>query len=162
MPACTFFGHRDCPESIKPKLRLTLVDLIERLHVHQFYVGCQGAFDALAVSVLQELSEKYPYIHYEIVLEQLPGKCKSFHTLDFSHTVFPEELENVPPRWAIARRNEWMLKHSDYVIAYVSHSWGSAAQIIKKTIHQKKVLLNLAPQPDKAAAHSASDFQGIS
>ena len=29
MSACTFFGHRDCPSSIKPKLRDVLIDLIE-------------------------------------------------------------------------------------------------------------------------------------
>ena len=27
--ACTFFGHRDCPSSIKPKLCEVLIDLIE-------------------------------------------------------------------------------------------------------------------------------------
>ena len=27
--ACTFFGHSDCPSSIKPKLREVLIDLIE-------------------------------------------------------------------------------------------------------------------------------------
>lgn len=29
MSACTFFGHRDCPSSIKSKLRKVLIDLIE-------------------------------------------------------------------------------------------------------------------------------------
>lgn len=28
MEVCTFFGHRDCPETIKPHLREVLVDLI--------------------------------------------------------------------------------------------------------------------------------------
>lgn len=26
MSACTFFGHHDCPSSIKPKLREVLID----------------------------------------------------------------------------------------------------------------------------------------
>lgn len=29
MSACTFLGHRDCPDEIKPKLREVLIDLIE-------------------------------------------------------------------------------------------------------------------------------------
>lgn len=33
MAACTFFGHHDCPSSIKEKLRDTLIDLIEH-HVN--------------------------------------------------------------------------------------------------------------------------------
>ena len=45
--ACTFFGHRDCPSSIKAKLREALVDLIENHAVDMFYVGQQGAFDGI-------------------------------------------------------------------------------------------------------------------
>lgn len=30
MGICTFFGHRDCPETVKPHLRKVLVDLIVR------------------------------------------------------------------------------------------------------------------------------------
>ena len=41
MSACTFFGHRDCPSSIKPKLREALIDLIENHTVDMFYVGQQ-------------------------------------------------------------------------------------------------------------------------
>ena len=47
MSACTFFGHRDCPSSIKPKLREVLIDLIENHSVDMFYVGQQGAFDGI-------------------------------------------------------------------------------------------------------------------
>ena len=39
MSVCTFFGHRDCPSSIKPKLREVLIDLIENHAVDMFYVG---------------------------------------------------------------------------------------------------------------------------
>ena len=46
MRSCTFFGHRDCPETIKPKLREVLVDLITNYDVDMFYVGHQGQFDA--------------------------------------------------------------------------------------------------------------------
>ena len=29
MSACTFFGHRDTPEAIKPKLREAVIELVE-------------------------------------------------------------------------------------------------------------------------------------
>ena len=38
MAACTFFGHRDCPETIKAKLREVLVDLITN-HGVDAYAG---------------------------------------------------------------------------------------------------------------------------
>ena len=40
MSACTFFGHRDCPSSIKPKLREALIDLIENHTVFLELFGC--------------------------------------------------------------------------------------------------------------------------
>ena len=58
MSACTFFGHRDCPSSIKPKLREVLINLIENHAVDMFYVGQQGAFDGI---VLKELVGTPPY-----------------------------------------------------------------------------------------------------
>ena len=63
---CTFFGHRDCPDSVKPQLRKMLVELIETQEVDTFYVGSQGKFDSLVLSVLEQLSQKYPHIRYEV------------------------------------------------------------------------------------------------
>ena len=40
--SCTFFGHRDCLEMIKPKLKEVLIDLITNHGVDMFYVGHQG------------------------------------------------------------------------------------------------------------------------
>ena len=60
MAACTFFGHRDCPETIKPKLRAVLVDLITNHGVDVFYVGHQGQFDAYVHSELKKLKPELP------------------------------------------------------------------------------------------------------
>ena len=68
MAACTFFGHRDCPETIKPRLREALVDLIINHGVDMFYVGHQGHFDAYVHSELKKLKQEYPQINYAVVL----------------------------------------------------------------------------------------------
>ena len=143
MSACTFFGHRDCPEAVRPKLREVLVELIERHGVDRFYVGQQGTFDAMVRSVLRELTELYPHISYAVVLERLPGP-RDQAVWDFSDTIFPEGLELVPPRFAISRRNLWMLKQADLVVTYVTHGWGGAAQFGEKARRQKKTVINLA------------------
>ena len=39
----------------------------------------------------------------------------------FEDTMFPEGLELVHPRYAIERRNGWMLERSDYFVTYVHH-----------------------------------------
>ena len=58
MPICRFFGHRDCPDTIKPKLREVLIDLIANQDVNMFYVGHQGQFDASRKSALSKSSTK--------------------------------------------------------------------------------------------------------
>lgn len=143
MAVCTFFGHRDCPATIRPRLRAVVVELIEQHGVDRFFVGRQGAFDAMAHSVLQELAEVYPHISYAVVLERLPGSREKA-IWDFSDTIFPEGLETVPPRFAISKRNDWMLKQADFVVTYIAHGWGGAAQYAEKAQQQGKRVLNLA------------------
>ena len=142
--ACTFFGHRDCPSSIKPKLRRALVDLIENHTVDMFYVGQQGTFDAIVRSVLKELVLVYPHINYAVVLERMPPKREAFDTRDYSDTMLPEGIESVHPRFAISWRNKWMLRQSDYVVTYITHSWGGAAQFAELAERHRKVIINLA------------------
>ena len=144
MSACTFFGHRDCPSSIKPKLREVLIDLIENHSVDMFYVGNKGAYDRMVRAVLRELAQEYAHIHYAVVLERMPGKQSEDYTEDFSDTMLPEGIEEVPPRFAIVWRNKWMLRQSDYVVTYVTHSWGGAAQFAEMAERQKKTVINLA------------------
>ena len=143
MSVCTFFGHRDCPSSIEPKLRETLTDLIESHNVDRFYVGNHGAFDAMVRNTLRELKTTYPHIDYAVVLAYLPTKQSEFDPRDFSDTVLPEGIESVPKRYAISWRNNWMLKQADYVVTYITHSWGGAAQFTEKAECQNKVLVNL-------------------
>lgn len=141
MPACTFFGHRDCPNSIKKKLREVLVDLIETNAVDMFYVGRQGAFDAIVRSVLKELVQIYPHVQYAVVLERMPHKRDELE--DYSDTMLPEGVETVHPRFAISWRNKWMIDQSDYVVTYITHPWGGAAQFAKKSQSAQKQILPL-------------------
>ena len=143
MPACTFFGHHDCPSSIKPKLREVLTDLIKNHSVDVFYVGNKGAFDWLVRSVLRELVQEYPQINYAVVLERMPSKQSEDYPEDFSDTMLPEGIEEVHPRFAIVWRNKWMLRQSDYVVTYVTHSWGGAAQFAEMAERQKKTVIRL-------------------
>lgn len=139
--SCTFFGHRDCPSDIRPKLREVLFDLIENQSVNMFYVGNNGAFDRLVRGVLQELQHEYPQIQYAVVLERMPSEQDE----SAQDTMLPEGIEGVPPRFAISWRNNWMLRRSDYVVTYITHSWGGAAKFAEKAARQKKTVINIAP-----------------
>lgn len=141
--ACTFFGHRDCPASIKPQLHLLLIDLIENKKVDTFFVGNQGNFDRLVCSVLHELSQKYTHIEYTIVFSYLPKSPSSF---SFTKTLLPEGIESVPSRYAISWRNNWMLERADLVVSYVTYSWGGAAKFTDIAKQKGKYVINLAEQ----------------
>ena len=144
MSVCTFFGHRDCPETIRPKLHAALVELIEEQGVDSFYVGNHGTFDRMVRSLLRELSERYPHIRYSVVLAYVPQRWDEFDQRDFSDTMVPEGVETVPPRFAIAWRNKWMLREADYVVTYITHGWGGAAQYAEMAERWGKMLIRLA------------------
>ncbi|MGN0492806.1 MAG: hypothetical protein ACI4F7_04085 [Acutalibacteraceae bacterium] len=135
MKTCTFFGHRDAPETIKPILKATIINLIENETVYDFYVGNQGDFDSMVLDILIELSDLYN-IRYNVVLAYITGKKYDFERYKGVNTIFPHGIEKTPPRFAISYRNNWLIKQSDYVITYVTHSWGGAAEF--KNIAEKK------------------------
>lgn len=141
MLSCTFFGHSDCPETIKPNLREALTDLITNQNVEMFYVGNQGQFDAIVRCTLRDLKTEYPSINYAVVLAYMPGKKSEYD--NHSDTMLPEGIETVHPRYAISWRNNWMLKQSDYVVIYITHTWGGAAQYATKAKKLGKVVVNL-------------------
>ena len=86
--------------------------------------------------------KEYPQINYAVVLAYIPGKQNEYD--NYSDTMLPEGIESVHPRYAISWRNNWMLRQSDYVITYITHSWGGAAQYAAKAARQGKTVINLA------------------
>lgn len=141
MLACTFFGHRDCPDSLKARLQSVVIDLITNHDVDMFYVGNQGGFDRLVRGVLREITQECPRAQYAVVLAYMPSERPVLG--DTSDTLLPEGIELVHPRYAISWRNNWMLQQSDFVIAYVAHSWGGAARYMQKAIRSGKIVINL-------------------
>lgn len=142
MASCTFFGHRECPDSVNTKLREVLIDLISNHDVDMFYVGSQGRFDVIVRGVLRELKKEYPQINYAVVLAYIPRKQTEYD--DYSDTMLPEGIESVHPRYAISWRNKWMIKQSDYVVTYITRFWGGAAQFAEMAKHLMKTVINLA------------------
>ena len=148
---CSFFGHWECPDSIKPQLKKVLNEFINNHNVDMFYVGNQGQFDAIVRGVLRELKKEYPQINYAVLLAYIPGKQNEYD--DYSDTMLPEGIENVHPRYAISWRNNWMLRQSDYVVTYITHAWGGAAQYAAKAARQGKNVINLADIENDALKH---------
>lgn len=119
-------------------------NLITEYGVNIFYVGNNGQFDHLVAAVLRELKLRHPQISYSIVLAYLPEREKEHNQLSYTETIYPEGLEDTPPRFAISKRNKWMVQQSEYVIAYVEHSFGGAAQFTEYARKKHRTVINLA------------------
>lgn len=119
----TFCGHRDVsdPETVSAWLDEVIEKLV-REGADCFYLGGYGQFDALAATVVQKQKERYPQIRSVLVLPYLNWERD---VSAYDETIYPP-LENVPKRYAISRRNEYMVCRSDVVIAFVTHSFGGA------------------------------------
>ena len=66
----------------------------------------------------------------------------------YDGTTYPP-LEKVPRRYAIVRRNEWMVCESDVVISGVLHNWGGAARTLEFAQRKKKVVLQFPAQAEE-------------
>ncbi len=138
MKICTFFGHKNSSEKIYDRLKFTITDLIENKSVKNFLVGNNGIFDSLVYRALKELSEKYE-ITFNVVLAYFP-KDKYIP----ENSILPDGFENFPPKFAIDRRNEYMLKKADFVICYITHYTGGAGKFIEKAKRKNKIVINIA------------------
>ena len=141
MKSCTFFGHRDATEEIKPRLRQAVIDLIEKEGVLRFYVGAQGRFDGMVRNLLKELAEIYP-IRFEVVLAYLPSPERKECPEGFP-VFLPEGQENVPFRFAIDRRNRWMVAESDYVVSYTYKAHGGAVKFTEYAAKKGKTVIKI-------------------
>ena len=127
--AC-FFGHREVTHNIRLKLAETIKKIITEDNVTEFYVGHQGQFDSMVYSVLKDLKVEYPQIRYTVVLAYMPDE--HIREVYGEDTLFPDGLENVPKRFAISKRNDWMISHSYVAVCYVWKITGGAAKFKEK------------------------------
>lgn len=139
---CTFFGHRDVPANIMTKLKETIL-LLQKKGVGCFYVGNNGAFDALVQTALFELSLKNKSIRYFIVTAYLGEKALSGNQ---ERTILPEGQELTCPKFAISKRNEWLLNNSSYVIAYVKNSCSNSYKFVERAKRKGLSVINLAKE----------------
>ncbi len=134
---CTFFGHKDSPDSIYPLLEKTIAELIQKYPGIEFYVGHNGNFDGMARTALKKLSAPYT-----VVLAYFPGRDEDLFSGE--NTIYPEGLETVPKRFAIPRRNKWLVNNSDMVIAYICHTASRAAEFVRYAERRGKTVINIA------------------
>lgn len=138
---CCFIGHREVLHDIRANLTAQIEKLIIDGLADNFLVGNHGAFDSMVYSVLKELHKKYPHITYSAVLAYLPNKYIKEKYGD--NTIYPDALEFVPKRFAILKRNEWMVKNSSFMICYVYKTVGNSIKLVDMASKKGLEVINI-------------------
>lgn len=89
-----------------------------------------GRFDWLCAQTVFSLKKTDKRIQNILVIPYL-----SFHIEEreyFDAILYPEGFERYHFKEAIIKRNEYLVHHAAYAICYVTHSWGGAAQTLRK------------------------------
>lgn len=138
---CTFFGHSDCYGLDEKVLKSAIEELVHK-GVDTFYVGHQGHFDSAVFTCLMKLKDVYPHISFAVVLAYLPIQ-KSEYDPYHGYSMYPEGIEEGPQRFAIERRNKWLIAHADCCLCYITHTWGGAYKFAKQAKRKGLNFLNL-------------------
>lgn len=144
MTVC-FCGHRDTyanQDALRTWLYDSLEVLIERA-ANLFYLGGYGAFDRTAAAVLQELKSTHSDFEFVLVLAFLDRKIDELDSLIYDRTTYPP-LERIPKRYAILRRNEWIVDHSDTVVSGVLHEWGGVYRMLTYAKRKAREIINFS------------------
>ena len=141
----TFCGHRDFVETAEAEKQLTMfLEKYARENGRLIcYYGGYGNFDYFAAICVKKLQEQYSNIRNCLVLPYIDQpfleRIEIFKN-HFDETIYPL-LESVPRKYAIIRRNEWMVDSADIVIAYVTYSWGGAARTLEYAKRKNKNII---------------------
>ena len=140
---CCFAGHNDY---IKDVLCAKREELITKNNVTEFLLGNYGRFDKMAALVLRKLKTVYPYIAITLVIPYLTfeiNEYKEQYYNMYDNIVIAEIPASTPYRFRIIKCNEYMVNKSDYLIAYVAHSFGGAAKTLDYAERKNKIIFNL-------------------
>ena len=162
MKSCSFFGHRDTPQTdgLKQKVKETVERLIVEEGVDTFLFGSRSKFDELCHIVVTELKEKYPHIRRIVYLckhetaclvgagTSLTRKIKNVTGRD----VYVREFEDIKKsdrvnsagRACYVERNQWIIDDSLYSLIYFRSKQTnkiSGTSIVRKIVGSKKKII---------------------
>ena len=146
----TFCGHKDIffNSNEKTQLKDVLRTILKESPNTIFYLGDYGQFDSLCNRTLKELQKEFPLLKRIFVTPYLNPE---YTHLQYANHYYDEILypftNKTLPRFAISKRNQWMVDESDLIIAYIDHGWGGAARTLEYAIQKHKPYINLSTHP---------------
>lgn len=143
----TFCGHGsiNIDQGVADKIKDFLIEKIKQCPNAKFYLGGYGCFDHLVFSILRKLKKDFQNIELIFISPYLDSSYSKLQIANeiYDSTLYPP-LETVPKKYAILKRNEWMVENCDLLVAYVKYSWGGARKTLDYAIRKKKPYINFA------------------
>lgn len=147
----TFCGHSDfCTTRKHQQKMLSFFESFIGDECTKLYLSGYGNFDQFAYSCGKEYQSTHPNVELVFVtpyLNEKYQKNKLAHVTSGYDAVIYPELECVPPRIAIVRRNQWMVEHADFLVAYITRRFGGAYTTYQYAMKKKKAIFLLSDMP---------------
>ena len=144
----TFVGHGTLhiDENLSDKIVATIRENILGEENITFYCGGYGDFDNHCASICRKLKKEIfcevVFVTPYITPSQQEKMKYLINTKLYDSTIYPP-IENVPLRFAISKRNEWMMINADIIIAFVNRDYGGAYKSLQVAKRKKKKIINI-------------------
>ncbi|MBO7297742.1 MAG: DUF1273 domain-containing protein [Clostridia bacterium] len=142
----TFCGHSNYTgNSADEKRLLKLIEEVAQGKRVEFYLGGYGGFDSFALKCAKKYQENHSEANIIFItpyLDSWLNTRKSILEKTYDTILYPE-LENVPKKFTILKRNEWMVSQADYIFCYVRTHYGGAYKTLLYADKHKKPYINL-------------------
>ena len=142
----SFCGHSNYSSTQTDEIdTIKLLEEIIQGNQVDFYLGGYGNFDNFALVCAKKYKEKHSNAQIIFVTPYL-GDWLDRRRDDlkkvYDDIIYPE-LEHVPKKFAISKRNEWIINQSDFIISYVKTHYGGAYKSLLYAHKRKKLYVNL-------------------
>ena len=141
----TFCGHGQLdPPGVLAEKIVSIIQGFVKNDCVEFLLGGMGRFDGFAFRCCTAYKSKHPDAKILFVTPYPDdGYLKRRQDCHRYDGVVVPPIEDIPPKWRISKRNQYMVQQSDLLIAYVNHGWGGAAQTLLYAYRKHKHYVNL-------------------
>ena len=141
-----FFGHSDTYLTNDKLTKLT--EIIEEIICTnkntEFFLGGYGNFDFICAQILKNLKNKYRNFKRIFITPYIENTYLSnkFDKELYDDCIYPP-LENIPKKYAILKRNCWIIDNCNFLIFYKNNSCGGTAKAYKYAKQKQIKLINI-------------------
>ena len=150
----TFAGHSKMQtnDRLADRLKNAIRENLPKEGKVSFYCGGYGDFDDLCAKACRSIAAERGNCEVLLITpyltESQQKKLIEIQKTKLYDDILYPPIENSPLRFAIVKRNEWMVNEAELVIAFVSHTYGGAYKTLNFAKRKHKRILNLADEQD--------------